>query len=164
MAMSTLPRQAPSIRTCMTRSPPASTTAMFIGCPISAARASPAATMRRASFRDKPFTFSGTRDPPRRTPARGPADGCHGVPDPAEAFEPDPRRVVTEVDERRGGALDEGGGAAHEHPRPRRGREGLRLQHAAVDPAGQTPPVGGCLPGERDRRLRPQDVAGEDVV
>src|SRR4051794_10219828 len=49
MAMSTLPSQASSIRTCATRLPPASTTAMFIGWPISVARASPAARTRLAS-------------------------------------------------------------------------------------------------------------------
>src|SRR5215217_5184796 len=49
MAMSMLPSQAPSIRTCATRLPPASTTAMFIGWPISVAWVSPAARTRLAS-------------------------------------------------------------------------------------------------------------------
>ena len=46
--MSMLPIHAPSIRACATRLPPASTTAMFIGWPISAALASPASMTRRA--------------------------------------------------------------------------------------------------------------------
>src|SRR5829696_4680649 len=49
MAMSMLPSQAPSMRTCATRLPPASTTAMFIGWLISVAWASPAARTRLAS-------------------------------------------------------------------------------------------------------------------
>src|SRR5256885_306484 len=49
--MSTLPSQAPSILTCETRFPPASQTAMFIGCPIWAAFFSAAAMTRRASSR-----------------------------------------------------------------------------------------------------------------
>src|SRR4051794_1865573 len=48
--MSTLPIHAPSIRTCATRLPPASATAMFIGWPISWAFFSAAAITRRASF------------------------------------------------------------------------------------------------------------------
>src|SRR3954454_9157484 len=49
MAMSILPSQAPSMRTCATRLPPASTTARFIGWLISVAWASPAARTRFAS-------------------------------------------------------------------------------------------------------------------
>src|SRR5699024_10534838 len=47
--MSMLPIHAPSIRTCATRLPPASATAIFIGCPISAAFFSAAAITRLAS-------------------------------------------------------------------------------------------------------------------
>jgi hypothetical protein len=47
--ISMLPIHAPSMRTCETRFPPPSTTAMFIGCPISAAFPSAAAITRRAS-------------------------------------------------------------------------------------------------------------------
>ena len=47
--MSTLPIHAPSMRTCETRFPPASATAMFIGCPISIAFRSAPAMTRRAS-------------------------------------------------------------------------------------------------------------------
>ena len=49
--MSTLPSQAPSMRTWATRLPPSSATAMFIGCPISCAFFSAAAITRRASAR-----------------------------------------------------------------------------------------------------------------
>src|SRR5271166_5814495 len=44
-----LPIQAPSMRTWATRLPPSSATAMFMGCPISAAFFSAAAIIRRAS-------------------------------------------------------------------------------------------------------------------
>src|SRR5438105_13608544 len=47
--ISMLPSHAPSIRTCETRFPPSSQTAMFIGCPIWAAFFSAAAMSRRAS-------------------------------------------------------------------------------------------------------------------
>src|SRR5947209_2631158 len=49
--ISTLPIHARSMRTCATRLPPASTTAMFIGWPISSALRSPASITRRASVR-----------------------------------------------------------------------------------------------------------------
>ena len=49
IAMSILPNHAPSIRMKALRFVPASTTAMFIGCPISFAFASPAA-MTRCAF------------------------------------------------------------------------------------------------------------------
>src|SRR5215469_16610294 len=49
MATSMLPIQAPSIRTWASRLPPPSTTAMFIGWPISFALLSPAAITRLAS-------------------------------------------------------------------------------------------------------------------
>src|SRR5882672_3502386 len=48
-AMSMLPIQALSMRTCATRLPPSSATAMFIGCPISEAFFSAAAITLRAS-------------------------------------------------------------------------------------------------------------------
>src|SRR5690606_13883869 len=47
--MSTEPSHAPSMRTWATRLPPASTTATFMGWPISSALASAAAITRRAS-------------------------------------------------------------------------------------------------------------------
>src|SRR6185369_2483412 len=50
---STLPVQAPSIRTWETRLPSSSTTAMFIGWPSSCARRSPAAITLRASASDR---------------------------------------------------------------------------------------------------------------
>src|SRR5277367_796208 len=49
MEISILPIQALSIRACDTRLPPSSATAIFIGCPISAAFFSAAAITRRAS-------------------------------------------------------------------------------------------------------------------
>src|SRR5258707_166538 len=49
MEMSMLPIQAPSMRTCAMRFPPASTTAMFIGCFCACASFSAAAMTRRAS-------------------------------------------------------------------------------------------------------------------
>src|ERR1700730_2980214 len=56
-----LPIQAPSIRTWLTRFPPASTTAMFIGWPISRALASAAVITRRASLREITTLSSNTR-------------------------------------------------------------------------------------------------------
>src|SRR2546423_6048033 len=50
-AMSMLPSQAPSIRSNATRLPPPSTTATFIGWPISPAFFSAAAMIRRASLK-----------------------------------------------------------------------------------------------------------------
>src|SRR5689334_6953770 len=47
--MSTLPIHAPSIRTCATKFPPSSATAMFIGCPISLAFFSAATITLRSS-------------------------------------------------------------------------------------------------------------------
>jgi hypothetical protein len=49
--ISMLPIQAPSIRTCAMRFPPSSTTAMFMGCPISDAFFSAAPIILRASLR-----------------------------------------------------------------------------------------------------------------
>src|SRR5450755_1362147 len=49
MEMSMLPIQALSMRTCATRLPPKSTTAMFMGCPISRAFSSAASMTRLAS-------------------------------------------------------------------------------------------------------------------
>src|ERR1700730_15176977 len=59
--ISMLPIQAPSIRTWLTRFPPASTTAMFIGWPISRALASAAVITRRASLGEITTLSSNTR-------------------------------------------------------------------------------------------------------